>query len=282
MVYLTYAEGFTAAGDPIVGIGGASVLESIPASSCPVRVSPTQAQICLPVEVVENTEIGFRSDWLDSRLRFNATYFKSNWDGMRIDLLPTDQFGNTQPFPYANGEGKGKASGWEFEFIWVPTDRLTLNAAIGLIDTEYIQAGVLTVFRVRRASRATTRVPRSHMPRRRVARWVLDMTFPWGTAAKSHLLGTTAIWGTTRATRRIKDGRRSTKREPRARASLRHSQTRVLYQPAAQNYTVELWGKNLLDELYINGGFDTRDTWGYDFSIVGRSREVGLGLSFTF
>ena len=58
--------------------------------------------------------------------------------------------------------------------------------------------------------------------------------------------------------------------------------TRFVYEPAARNYSVELWGKNLLDELYINGGFDTRDTWGYDFSIVGRSREVGVSLSFTF
>jgi hypothetical protein len=43
-----------------------------------------------------------------------------------------------------------------------------------------------------------------------------------------------------------------------------------------------VWGKNLLDEQYVNGGFDTRDTWGYDFSIIGRSREIGVGLSFKF
>jgi outer membrane receptor protein involved in Fe transport len=58
--------------------------------------------------------------------------------------------------------------------------------------------------------------------------------------------------------------------------------TRFVYEPAARNFSVELWGKNLLDEQYINGGFDTRDTWGYDFSIIGRSREIGLGLSFEF
>jgi iron complex outermembrane receptor protein len=57
---------------------------------------------------------------------------------------------------------------------------------------------------------------------------------------------------------------------------------RFVYEPAAGNYSVELWGKNLTDELYINGGFDTRDNWGYDFAVVGRSREVGLGISFTF
>ena len=53
--------------------------------------------------------------------------------------------------------------------------------------------------------------------------------------------------------------------------------TRFVYEPPARNFAVEIWGKNLLDELYVNGGFDTRDTWGYDFSIVGRSREVGVG-----
>ena len=58
--------------------------------------------------------------------------------------------------------------------------------------------------------------------------------------------------------------------------------TRFVYEPPARNFAVELWGKNLLDELYVNGGFDTRDTWGYDFSIVGRSREVGVGISFEF
>ena len=142
MVYATYAEGFTSASSPIVTIGPNAVLGSIPASANPVRISPTQAQIDLPVEVIENTEIGLRSDWLDSRLRFNATYFDSNWDGMRVALLPLDAAGNTQPFPYNSGEGKGTASGWEFEVVWAPTDRLTLNAGLGLIDTNYIQAGL--------------------------------------------------------------------------------------------------------------------------------------------
>ena len=144
MVYLTYAEGFTAASDPIVPTGAAVVTSSFSPSSCPERIGPTQVRICLPVEVVENTEIGIRSDWLDGRLRFNATYFDSEWLGMRVALLPLDQFGNTQPFPYNSGDGSGTADGWEFEVTWAPTDRLTINGGLGLIDTNYIQAGVLT------------------------------------------------------------------------------------------------------------------------------------------
>ena len=137
MVYLTYAEGFTEAGEPVVTIGANSV---VPAGG--TRVSPTQARIPLPAEVIDNTEIGLRSDWLDGRLRFNATYFDSDWNGMRVTLLPLDALGNTQPFPYNSGEGAGTASGFEFEVVYAATERLTLNFGLGLIDTEYIQSGV--------------------------------------------------------------------------------------------------------------------------------------------
>ena len=57
---------------------------------------------------------------------------------------------------------------------------------------------------------------------------------------------------------------------------------RFVYEPPDRNFSVEIWGKNLTDELYVNGGFDTRDTWGYDFAIVGPSRETGVTIAFTF
>jgi iron complex outermembrane receptor protein len=57
---------------------------------------------------------------------------------------------------------------------------------------------------------------------------------------------------------------------------------RVLIEPEDRNWSLAVWGRNLTDEWYINGGFDTRTVWGYDFSVIGRSREVGLSLGFTF
>src|SRR5262249_19227395 len=136
MAYLTYGEGFTFASSPQVRIGPASNINTIPASAHP-RAIPgistadpahtDQIQIALPVEVISNTEIGLRSDLAQGKLRFNATYFDAKWDGMRVALLPKDDAGNTQPFPYNTGDGKGTAKGWEFEVVWGPTDRLTLN-----------------------------------------------------------------------------------------------------------------------------------------------------------
>jgi len=58
--------------------------------------------------------------------------------------------------------------------------------------------------------------------------------------------------------------------------------SRVVYTPSEGNWSATVWGTNLTDEQYVNGGFDTRFVWGYDFSVIGRSREVGVGLNVNF
>jgi outer membrane receptor protein involved in Fe transport len=297
MLYLTYAEGFTSASSPQVRIGPNSVIASVPAGAnprpaqnavpnppqCPVTDRcPDQIVIDLPVTVIENTEIGMRSDWLDGRLRFNATYFDSDWDGMRIDLLPTDQAGNTQPFPYSTGEGKGVAKGWEFEVIWAPTDRLTLNAGLGLIDTNYIQSGILTG--VPGQASITGNYPGAPFAYAAEESGTLGAQYeiPMGNGGRILLVGNYGYTGEyardAAYQRTLIDESGSPVLEP-AYGILNG---RFVYEPADRNYSLEVWGKNLLDELYVNGGFDTRDIWGYDFSIVGRSREIGVGLSFEF
>jgi outer membrane receptor protein involved in Fe transport len=282
MVYATYAEGFTSASDPIVTIGANSVISSMPAGSCPVRVSPTQAQICLPPELVDTTEVGLRSDWLDGRLRFNATYFDTNWDGMRVQLLPTDAAGNTQPFPYSTGDGKGTADGWEFEFVWVPTDRLTLNAGIGLIDTNYVQAGVLTGEPGQ--SGITGNYPGAPFAYAAEESGMLGAQYevPLRNGGRLMLVGNYGYIGDYARDAAYQRTQIDINGNPVLEPAYGILNTRFLYEPASRNYSVEIWGKNLLDELYVNGGFDTRDTWGYDFSIVGRSREVGISLAFSF
>ena len=282
MVYVTYAEGFTSASRSLITIGPTAVIESIPPGMNPERFSATQALVDLPPELIDNTEIGLRSDWLDGKLRFNATYFDSDWDGMRVSLLPSDAAGNTQPFPYASGEGAGTASGWEFEVVWAPTDRLNLNYGLGLIDTEYIQAGVLTGPPGQASITGNyPGAPFAYAPEQSYSIGA-QYEIPTSNGGRFLLVGNYG-WRDDYARdaayqRTFIDQNGNPVLEP-AYGILN---ARFVYEPAARNYSVELWGKNLTDELYINGGFDTRDIWGYDFSIVGRAREVGVSLGFTF
>ena len=160
--------------------------------------------------------------------------------------------------------------------IWVPTDRLQLNVALGLIDTEYVQSGFFDGVNGNRpgspfayaADESGSIGAQYEVPLSNGGRVLLVGNY-----------GFTADYARDSAYQRtLIDANGDPVLEP-AYGILN---SRVVYQPEAGNYSIELWGKNLLDERYVNGGYDARDTWGFDFGIVGRAREVGLGINFEF
>jgi iron complex outermembrane receptor protein len=272
MLYATYAEGFTSASEPLINIGTTSVVPT----GCTARLTPTQVRCAVPAELIDNKEVGIRSDWLDGQLRFNATYFDSHWTGMRVWLLPRDAAGNTQPFPYQSGDGEGSASGFEFEVVWSATERLQLNFGLGLIDTNYIQSGFF--------DGNTGQFPGAPFAYAAEESGTVGAQYeiPLSSGARFLLVGNYGYMGDYARDSAYQRTLIDASGNPVLEPGYGILNSRFIYEPAARNFTLELWGKNLTDELYVNGGFDTRDTWGYDFSIVGRSREVGVGLSFTF
>jgi outer membrane receptor protein involved in Fe transport len=272
MIYATYAEGFTSAGEPLVTIGP---IAQVP-TGCTPRLTPTQVRCALPAELIDNKEVGMRSDWLNGRLRFNATYFDSHWTGMRVWLLPVDAAGNTQPFPYQNGQGEGTADGFEFEVVWAATQRLQLNLGLGLINTNYIQAGFF--------DGTTGQYPGAPFAYAADKSGTIGANYeiPLGNGGRFLLVGNYGYMGDYARDSAYQRTLIDANGKPVLEPGYGILNARFVYEPAKRNYSVEVWGKNLTDSLYVNGGFDTRDTWGYDFSIVGRSREVGVSLSFTF
>ena len=257
MVYASYSEGFTQGG--INDVNNVGLVTLVP-------------------EVIENSEIGLRSDWLGGRLRFNGTYFDATWIGMRVDLLFNDPSGNSLPFPYPTSDGKGAANGFEFDLTWLPTDNLQLTAGIGLIDTKYTFDTSLT-FNGRDGIAPNSKF--AYAPDQSASLGA-QYSIPLSNGGQIMLVGQYGWMGEyTRDAayqRNHVDANGNIILEP----SYGILNARFVYEPADRNYSVSLYGRNLTDEQYINGGFDTRNVWGYDFAIIGRSREVGLSLGFTF
>jgi iron complex outermembrane receptor protein len=90
----------------------------------------------VPPETLLNEELGFRSEWLDGRLRFNATYYQMDYTdrqgasavadastttGFRIDLI---------------NQGDVDLWGSEVEATFAVTDRLTIEGATGRANFE--------------------------------------------------------------------------------------------------------------------------------------------------
>ena len=257
MFYGSWGEGFTSGG--LTNVNNVGI----------VRLNP---------EIVTTWEIGMRSDWMDGTLRFNATYFDSDWDGMRVVQLPPDPDnpGASLPFPYPTSDGKGEASGFEFDITYLPMDNLRLNLGIGLLDTNYIQRGAF--------DGANGISPNSPFAYAADKSWTLgavyDVPMPNGANLSiSGKYGWTGDYVRDAAYQRILvDESGNIITEP----SYGILNARVTYTPQDGNWEVSAWGNNLTDEQYINGGFDTRNVWGYDFSVVGRSREYGLTVNMSF
>lgn len=125
MGYVSYANGFKS--------GGWS----------PDCFSSTACFLPVDEETIDTLEFGLRSDWMDNRLRVNATYFLNEYNDLQI--------ASTVPgvgFTRFNVD-ETKTSGLELEVIYAATKNLSFNIILGTLDAEYssvtlAQAGGLT------------------------------------------------------------------------------------------------------------------------------------------
>ena len=114
MLYLGYTEGFNS--------GGLAIYSD--------SLGPVESQY--DPELIENSEIGIRSDLFDGRLRFNATYFDTDW--IDIQLLATvkdRQTGQEVTELVLQNSASANANGVELELTFAATDNLLLNANLG-------------------------------------------------------------------------------------------------------------------------------------------------------
>jgi iron complex outermembrane receptor protein len=260
-LYASYAEGFTQ-----------GEIANNPNLPEPIPLDP---------EVVKTREIGLRSDWLGSRLRLNATYFDSRWDGLRVvKLVEIENPNNTGTFvaiPAPSSDGVAASSGFELEIDYLPGERWELDFAVGLLDTEYLDIGDPPP----NGSGLQPGIPFAYAPE---LSYSLGVRYRWPMAGGGELL-LAGDYGWMDEYQRAsanqfqnKNPDGSDKPEP----SYGLLNARIVYESAAANWRLSVFGTNLTDEWYVNGGFNTGVDWGYDIATIGRPREIGLGLDFVF
>ena len=112
MTYATYSEGFRA--------GGANAL---------------RANSVLPPDYdsdkLKNYELGLKSEWFDSSLRFNAVAYHMRWDDIQIQVFDPTVF-STGVINFSQAE----IDGFETEVTWIPAAGWDVTANMGLINAE--------------------------------------------------------------------------------------------------------------------------------------------------
>lgn len=87
-------------------------------------------------ELVDNFELGMKSEFLDRRLRFNAAVFHLIYDDKQEEFSVPAPVGTGQETRILNA-ASAKVTGVELDVTAAPTDGLTLNATLGYLDARY-------------------------------------------------------------------------------------------------------------------------------------------------
>ncbi|MEH6582351.1 MAG: TonB-dependent receptor [Halioglobus sp.] len=115
MVYGSYGEGFKSGTFEPVGVDGQATVEP---------------------ETVANYEVGFKLDFLESRMRLNGAFFQTDYDGMQLRQVVLDS-GGTPRVVFRNAS-ETRITGMELEWTWSPIDNLLLIATGSFNDYEYL------------------------------------------------------------------------------------------------------------------------------------------------
>jgi iron complex outermembrane recepter protein len=86
-------------------------------------------------EYVATTELGIKSDWVDGRVRFNATLFSSDYDDKQEENLITLADGNVGTS--VSNASTAQIQGAELEFTALLTQNIRLHMFYGYLDAEY-------------------------------------------------------------------------------------------------------------------------------------------------
>ena len=111
MVYGTYSEGYRAGGVNRARVAGIPGYDE---------------------DFTENFEIGWKTTWLDNRLRFNGAAYHVKWDNFQFSILDFAVSNLT----IINNAGKATVNGFEIDTKYAATDKLTLSLSASYNDTE--------------------------------------------------------------------------------------------------------------------------------------------------
>jgi iron complex outermembrane receptor protein len=256
MTYLSYSEGYKS--------GGLDArCTEIPTGPC---VFPYLE------ENLNSAEIGIRSEWLDRRLRFNATYFDMNYSDMQTDILINHPVFPGQFLPLLSNVGDTEFNGVELDVSALVSDKWMVNLAVGTLDHKIvnlntpsgapIDPGTLTVH--------------SLLPR------APELTYSGGVRFNQPMANGSSL--SVQLDYAFKDSQKSYFSDANSAVLPAYHLTnvRLQYEGSTGSWGVGLFCSNCSDEKYFTGEFGTLPYWGSELSSFGRPRETGVDLFVRF
>lgn len=261
MTYVSYGRGYKS--------GGTNIDRLDPAlTGSPLLFDP---------ETSDSFEVGMKGDYADGRLRINAAVYMTDFDDFQENTFVGTGF-------VLQNAGEIQTTGFEVEVFGAPTEWLTIAAGAAYVDAEY------ETF----VGGACIRTPYGAEPDAAQPR------FPDVCDGSGNVVGGTPEWtlfGSAQVQKRMNNGGlfygqldvnwkddmiSGTDNDPnKAVDAYALTNLRIGYRFGADRYDIALWAKNLLDEDYRLGGFNSVIREGSLSNYQTEPRTIGLTLRAT-
>lgn len=210
--------------------------------------------VAINPEKVWNYEIGAKTEWLNRRLRMNATAY---W----LDYQDLQQFGLTPGLVLVSYSLDAKIKGAELEMLTAPTDWLTLGGNLAYTDSEVTRGSFNNASLVGKELTKAPRITRNLF---------VEVSQP---------IATGKVSGRIEYVR--KDAYFSDAPNSAAATFPAYSllDARLTYTPTGGKLDFALWGKNLRNTLYQQHVIVFQ---GNGFSTFGAPRTVGASVNYRF
>jgi len=258
--YATLARGVRAGGV------NASLSSTLLALANEIDVSPYTTRTRFNEEKVLNNEFGWRLHKADGRLRASIAVFSMNRSDQQVkgSLVIPRADGSTSFIDFTDNAATGTNRGLELSVDWLPSEKLTLNLALGRLDTQFdnytnVDGAVLS-------GRDQPQAPA----------WQYRLNATW--KLSTHLKA--SLEATGRDAFYLSD--RHDVQSPEAEMI----NANILWENDA--WSVSLWGRNISDELTVTRGFgtfgnDPRKEYALEpYYQFGEPRTVGATVSYRF
>ena len=227
-------------------------------------------------ETVWTYELGLRSDFLDRRVRFNATAFYSDYSDLQLQISgSTTVNGAPAPFNVVTNVPEARIVGGEVELSVIPARGLELSAEAGFTDAEYTELPTDAQF---------------------LASQLIDedseFVYTPQTSVTLAAQYTTPLSDRFELSARVDYSHKSTINYDVANSPLLRQKpygllnARITLLHVANGLSLAVFGSNLTDERYFVGGFDDADTpnpgLGFAFLNMAPPREYGVSAQWQF
>ena len=110
LMYFTWSEGYRAGG-----------------------VNRANEGVTYDEDFTTNWEVGWKTTWLENRMRFNGAVYYIDWEDFQYNSL---SFGEGVPLTVINNAGQAEIYGLEFDIDYALTDELTFSISGAYTDAE--------------------------------------------------------------------------------------------------------------------------------------------------